>query len=227
MQMVRPSPSPSPFPPPPLFSSSHRPPTNAYAHSQPIVAIQNVLPANMISIGMALLVFSQTFGGALFLALGETDFTSSLVKALKQYAPEVSAEEVILAGATAVRDVVPKDQLPGVLLAYNNGTTHAFYLTAAASACVFVFAWGMGWKSVKKVKKPANPSPAETNTETKTETKTLEKVATATTATNANASVEAAAPATAVTEAGVGEGDKVKQEAMGVGVADEVKKEDV
>lgn len=43
-------------------------------------------------------------------------------------------------------------QLPGVLDAYNKAINETFYLAAGASFATFVFAWGMGWKSVKKVK---------------------------------------------------------------------------
>lgn len=102
---------------------------------------------------MAILVFCQTFGGALFLALAETDFTSSLKKALPIYAPNVSTETVIKAGATYVRTVVPKADLPGVLEAYNEAVSHTFYLAAAATVMLFFLAWGMGWKKVSKPKK--------------------------------------------------------------------------
>ena len=137
---------------------------------QPIVAVQNALPAEMVSIGTALVVFAQSFGGALFLATGETDFASSLVKALPRHAPNVSAQTVLVAGATAFRDIVPKQELAGVVQAYNDAIVNTFYLATGGAAAVFFFAWGMGWKSVKKAKKTSTP-PSET-----VETKTKEEV---------------------------------------------------
>ena len=101
---------------------------------------------------MAILIFAQTFGGALFLTFAETDFSNGLTKAMNTFAPSVSVEAVIAAGASAVREAVSNAQLPGVLLAYNQGVQHTIYLAAGASAAVFAFSWGIGWRSVKKAK---------------------------------------------------------------------------
>ena len=118
----------------------------------PIVAIQNTLPPAQVPVGMATLVFFQTFGGALFLAVSDTDFTSSLVKALSTLEPPVDVQQIVQAGATRFREVVSQEDLPGVLLAYNMAVRNTFYLGAGAAVTFFVFAWGMGWKSVKKPK---------------------------------------------------------------------------
>ena len=101
---------------------------------------------------MALAIFAQTFGGTLFLTFAETVFTNGLTQAIIAFAPDVNAEKVIAGGASAVRAVVPKADLAGVLLAYNQGIQHTFYLAAGAAAATLVFCWGMGWKSVKKAK---------------------------------------------------------------------------
>lgn len=116
------------------------------------MAIQTALPPDQIAVGMALGIFTQTFGGALFLTFAETDFSNGLTRAIKNFAPNVSAQTVIAAGASAVREVVPKPELAGVLMAYNQAVQHTFYLAAAAAAVTLVFCWGMGWKSVKKAK---------------------------------------------------------------------------
>jgi hypothetical protein len=117
---------------------------------QPIVAIQNALPEDLLAVGMSLAIFSQTFGGALFLSLAQTVFTHGLMEAIPIFAPEVSPETVINAGASAIRATVPQSSLSGVLLAYNQAISHTFYLGTGAAVATFVFCWGMGWKSVKK-----------------------------------------------------------------------------
>ena len=101
---------------------------------------------------MALLIFAQTFGGALFLTFAETDFSNSLTKAIETFAPNVSAKAVNAAGASGVREIVPGPELANVLLAYNQAVQHAFYLSAGAAAATLIFCWGMGWKSIKKPK---------------------------------------------------------------------------
>jgi hypothetical protein len=84
------------------------------------------------------------------LTFAETVFTNGLIQALAVYSPEISAQAVINAGATAIRDVVPSSSLAGVLLAYNQAISHTFYLAAGAAVATFVFCWGMGWKGVEK-----------------------------------------------------------------------------
>ena len=116
------------------------------------MAIQAALPRDQVPIGMALVIFAQTFGGALFLSFAETDFSNSLIKAINTFAPNVSAKAINDAGASGVRAIVPKPELASVLLAYNQAVQHAFYLAAGSAAVTLVFCLGMGWKSVKKPK---------------------------------------------------------------------------
>ncbi|KAH7310218.1 MFS multidrug transporter [Rhexocercosporidium sp. MPI-PUGE-AT-0058] len=118
----------------------------------PVVAIQNTIPASQNSVGMSLVAFSQTFGGAIFLSVAQTGFGSALRDALHKHAPEVSPAVVAQAGATGFRAVIAKASIPGVIEAYSTAVAHAFYIASGASVACFVFAWGMGWKSIKKAK---------------------------------------------------------------------------
>lgn len=118
----------------------------------PLVAIQNNLEPELSPIAMAILVFSQTFGGALFLSFAQTAFSNGLKDGLHRYAPEVDAGAVINAGATGFRALVGKSSLDGVILAYNQAVSHVFYLAAGCAVCAFVFCLGMGWKNIKKPK---------------------------------------------------------------------------
>jgi len=136
----------------------------------PIIAIQNCLTPSETPVGMSILVFSQTFGGAIFLAVAQLIFSHGLDSGLQEYAPNVNPEVVISAGATAVRGVVSAADLPGVLQAYMVGIVHVFYLSTGLAGAVFLISWGMGWKSVKKDKK------IEASTVTETATPAAEQV---------------------------------------------------
>jgi hypothetical protein len=105
---------------------------------------------------MSLIVFSQTFGGTLFLTFAQTIFSHSLKSGLKQYAPTVDPQTVITAGVTSIRKVLEPDQIAGVVEAYNFAINHEFYLAAGTSVGAFVFSLGIGWRSIKK-KKTAAP----------------------------------------------------------------------
>ncbi|RDW76052.1 hypothetical protein BP5796_06873 [Coleophoma crateriformis] len=122
------------------------------AMQQSLTAVQTRLPKSQIAVGTTLVVFTQYFGGALFLALAQTIFSASLGPALAKWAPDVSKELVVSVGATAVRGVVSEAQLPGVLLAYNQALVHTWYLPVALAAAAFCASWGLGWGSVKTKK---------------------------------------------------------------------------
>lgn len=66
------------------------------------------------------------------------------------YAPSVDPQEVILAGATGYRDVIPGDQVENVVTAYNLAINHCFYLAAGLATGVLLFVWGLGWKKIGK-----------------------------------------------------------------------------
>lgn len=119
----------------------------------PVVAITSVLSQAEFPVGMALVIFAQQFGGSLWLAVASTTFSSSLSSALVKYAPGVDPRVIAEAGATGYEKVVPASALQGVVNSYNEAVNYVFYLVAGLSVAYFVFSWGMGWKSVKKVKK--------------------------------------------------------------------------
>ena len=122
----------------------------------PIVAVQNNLQPMQIPVAMALVMFSQTFGGAMFLSFGDTIFTNSLRTLVGQFAPNVNVQAVIDAGATGFRNVVSGADLDNVLRAYAISVDRVFYLAAAAGVCCFIFAWGMGWKDIRRKAPPVS-----------------------------------------------------------------------
>jgi hypothetical protein len=97
-------------------------------------------------------MFSQTFGGALFLSFADTIFTNSLKTLVPQYAPSVNPEAVIAAGATGFRGTISGSDLVQVLIAYAKSVDRVFYLTTGAAGGCFIFAWGMGWKDIRRKK---------------------------------------------------------------------------
>jgi hypothetical protein len=89
-----------------------------------MIAVQAAVPASQVSLGTGLVIFSQFFGGAIFVAFAQTTFTNSLGPALKIFALGVDAEFIINVGATSLRDSVPESELHGVLVAYNQALMH-------------------------------------------------------------------------------------------------------
>jgi hypothetical protein len=99
---------------------------------------------------MAFVVFAQSLGPAISLALCNLVFVASLKSQLPKQAPSVDAPAVIKAGATGFRAIVPPNDLHGVLVAYANSVNRTFYLVAALAASCGIALWGMGWKDLRK-----------------------------------------------------------------------------
>lgn len=125
----------------------------------PILAIQAYSAPNMVSIATASLVFCQTFGGAVTIAVANVIFNTGLRSELKSRIPEMDTDTIIDAGASAVRQVVPPEHLADALMAYSEAATSTFYFGVAASIVMFFAAWGTGWKDIRK-KKPAGKASA-------------------------------------------------------------------
>ncbi|KAF2799290.1 MFS general substrate transporter [Melanomma pulvis-pyrius CBS 109.77] len=120
---------------------------------------QNVLPRADVPLGMALTFFMQQLGGAVFLAVGQNIFSSQLVSSLDGIAG-LDTKAIIDTGATALRTIVPAEELGTVINAYSHALTRVFIMTAALSACMIVGALMVEWKSIK-----AEKSDAEKNAE--------------------------------------------------------------
>jgi hypothetical protein len=119
---------------------------------KPILAVQNSLLPSEIPIAMALLMFSQTFAGSLFLTFAATIFTNSLKTLIPEYAPEVDAQALITAGATGFRSLISGTELAQVLIAYAKSVDRVFYLITGGAFGCFAFSWAMGWKDIRKRK---------------------------------------------------------------------------
>lgn len=119
---------------------------------QSLIAVQTVLPLKDVPTGTSILIFAQTFGGALFISVAQNVFTNRLASNLIKTVPTLDPSIVINTGATELsRAVTANDpsQLPGVLSAYNNALDQTYYVSVAL-ACLTIFgAVGIEWKSVK------------------------------------------------------------------------------
>ncbi len=99
---------------------------------------------------MAFIIFAQSLGPAIVLALCNTIFDASLKTELQQRAPDADAEAIIKAGATGFRAVVQPSDLASVLDAYASSVDRVFYLVAAVAAACALVLWGMGWQDLRK-----------------------------------------------------------------------------
>ncbi|KAG8156728.1 hypothetical protein KVR01_013333 [Diaporthe batatas] len=120
-----------------------------FGMQQPLMAVQAVLSDKDLPTGTAVVVFTQTLGGSLFVSVSQNVFSNKLVEYVGEYAPGLDPSVVLAAGATSIQKVIPSEFLDGVTLAYNDALMQTFLVSAALAAFSIVGSAFMEWRSVK------------------------------------------------------------------------------
>ncbi|KAF2112411.1 MFS transporter [Lophiotrema nucula] len=120
-----------------------------FGMQQALIAVQTALPAADVAIGTAIMMFSQTLGGALFISVGQNVFTNQLMKNLKSVVPDLDPAIVLRVGATELKNQIQPQFLKGVQTAYNLALTQTWYVSVATGAISIVGAAFVQWKSMK------------------------------------------------------------------------------
>lgn len=116
---------------------------------QPSLAAQTVLPMDEVAIGVSLMFFAQSFGGAIFISVSQSLFQNYLSANLT-HVSGIDVAKVLAAGATGLSDVVPASKLAEVLALYNEGLHRSFIVSVAVSCLMILPAVTMEWKTIKK-----------------------------------------------------------------------------
>lgn len=115
----------------------------------PFICIQTVLKPEDLPMGTALIVFSQTIGGAVFVAVSQNIFTNKLVENLAIYAPSLDAKAVLFIGATRIHSVYEGAVLEGIKKSYNEALTGVFMISAIIGALTIFGTVFVPWTNVK------------------------------------------------------------------------------
>lgn len=118
--------------------------------AQANIACQTVLPREDIPTGITIIGFAQFLGGTIFVPVCQTVLSNTLASQLSTKIPGLDAATFAGTGATNLTSLVPSDELPELLAAYNLGIRNVFYVTLAVSCVAFVASFFLEWKSVKK-----------------------------------------------------------------------------
>lgn len=146
-----------------------------FTMQHPNLAIQIVLPKPDIPTGTALLSLCQTLGGAVFTAVGQNTFIDKFLEGIRKIG-HVNPD-VVHAGATELKNVVPPPLQGRVLAAYNHALTQGPFFACLIIACFALpAALGMEWRSVKEGQQrpPQGPPPPSRDEETPRESQSPE-----------------------------------------------------
>ncbi|KAG7007214.1 condensin complex subunit 2 [Physcia stellaris] len=119
---------------------------------QALIAAQTVLHLDDIPTGTSIIMFAQTFGGALFIGVAQNVFTNRLLSNLLENVPTLNPALVLTTGAVSLKGTITKsapDLLPAVLVAYNSALVQTYYVSVAMAALAIFGVVAIEWKSVK------------------------------------------------------------------------------
>lgn len=113
-----------------------------------IVAQATVQPSDLASV-TAMVLFTQTIGGAFFVSAGEVAFANILVQKLPLRAPGIIPADVVSAGVTQIRSTFAASAVPGIILAYMDGLKVAYAIAVAAAGISVILGALAKWENLK------------------------------------------------------------------------------
>jgi hypothetical protein len=118
----------------------------------PLMLAGVVVKAKDVSTSTAIMIFSQSIGGAFMLAAAQGIFQNELVRFLRQSVPEVDPLEILTLGASneAARSI-PVQFLGRILKSYAKALQHTFILTIPVAGVAFLVSLLQPWFRYHKV----------------------------------------------------------------------------
>lgn len=102
--------------------------------------------------GISVLIFVQTLGGAIFIAIAQAVFQSRLALELHDRAPQIDANMIIKSGATAFRTTLSTKEVELVLPAYNAAVTRTLVISLVMAIVSIAGSGAVEWNKVKGTK---------------------------------------------------------------------------
>ncbi|KAJ4150429.1 hypothetical protein LMH87_011179 [Akanthomyces muscarius] len=131
---------------------------------QPIVAVQAAVDMEDVPITTAILSFTQTIGGSLFVSVAQTAFSNKLVQELHATLPDLDPATILDNGAADLASHVPSKYLTQVVQAYSNGLVQTFIVATVMAALSIVGACFVEWRTIKSSKQGGTEAGIEATT---------------------------------------------------------------
>lgn len=112
--------------------------------------MQTALPKEDQPLGLAIVLFAQNFGPALFVSIAQAIFTARLSENLHKLVPKASVANIEDLGFADIRGEFGAAKLEHVLLGFSKSIAQTWYLALALACCSIVGAVLTDWKSVKE-----------------------------------------------------------------------------
>ncbi|CAF9902778.1 MAG: hypothetical protein ALECFALPRED_000014 [Alectoria fallacina] len=117
--------------------------------SGPQNAVQTVLPAEDVPLGLSVVLFAQSFGPAVAVAISQVLFTEQLSTNLSGLVPGLSRANIENNGLTEIVTSVPPAKVREVLVGVDESLIQTWYLVVGLACATMVGSLLIEWRSVK------------------------------------------------------------------------------
>ena len=118
----------------------------------PQSAVQTTLPDADATTGLAIILFAQGFGPAIFLSVAQTIFTNRLSANLHHLAPDLDAVSIEDMGLSDLKTSLGQGNLEKVVLGFDQSLSQTWYLAVGSTCVTMIGSLLMDWRSVKEKK---------------------------------------------------------------------------
>ncbi|RBQ65341.1 hypothetical protein FVER14953_12880 [Fusarium verticillioides] len=116
----------------------------------PQTAVQTVLPAEDVPLGLSIMLFAQSFGPAISVPIAQVLFTNRLSDNLDGVVPGLNGTHISNSGLTEIVSNVPESATREVLVAIDKSLGQTWYLVVGLASIAIVGSLMTEWRLVKK-----------------------------------------------------------------------------
>ncbi|KAL4785308.1 major facilitator superfamily domain-containing protein [Aspergillus varians] len=113
-------------------------------------AVQTTLSPADVNLGIGVILFGQSMGPAVFIAIAQVIFMNQLTSSLEDIVPGLTPAYIEEHGLGDIKNAVPVEQLEEVLGIIDHSLTRTWYLPVALACMTIVGSLLVEWRSVKQ-----------------------------------------------------------------------------
>ena len=113
-------------------------------------AVQTTLNAADVNLGIGVILFGQSMGPAVFIALAQVLFMNQVSSSLKDIVPGLSPLYIEKHGLGEIQNELPMELRAEAVDGINRSLTHTWYLDVALALTTIIGSLSVEWRSVKQ-----------------------------------------------------------------------------
>lgn len=113
-------------------------------------AVQATLSAADVNLGIGIILFGQSMGPAVFIAIAQVIFTNELSSTLRDIVPGLTPADIAYHGLGDIKNIVPVQRWDEAVIGIDRSLVRTWYLSVALACTTIVGSLLIEWRSVKQ-----------------------------------------------------------------------------